>query len=198
MAIRETNLIPADILDKKYRNRHFFLWTGCLFLALLLIFGFYSYQIHVVLPAKRPLTTVEDMQKQLGMTIEEIKATQREIQRLSSQESFLKKLNRIQPFSKLLLKFSEIMNGQTWLTKLIIDAGTEEEETLPGIEIYGLSLSNELLGNLLTRLSDEAMFRDVVLRYAEESRIARSSQNREGFVKVIRFKIDCGIPISQL
>jgi Tfp pilus assembly protein PilN len=196
MAIREVNLIPAEILGRKYRNRHLMLWAGCFLLSLSLIFGFYSYQIHVVLPGKRPLTTVEDMQKQLGVAIEEIKATQQKIQQLSLQEAFLKKLTKIQPFSKLLLKFSEIMNDQTWLTKLIINAGAEEEEILPGIEIYGLSSSNEMLGNFLTRLAGEPMFQNVVLKYAEESRIARSPQDRKGVAKVIRFKIDCGIPRS--
>ena len=196
MALREINLIPADILHKKYLFRRFFLWAGCLSLCLSLIFVFYLYQVHVVLLKKRPGTTFGDMHKQLGTTLEEIKETQQEIQRLSLQESFLKNLTRIQPVSKLLLKLSEIMNTRTWLTKLTIDAETEEEKTFPGIELYGSSLSNEDLGNFLTQLSVEPMFYNVVLKYANETRISNSQQDRNALVKVIQFQIDCNISKS--
>jgi Tfp pilus assembly protein PilN len=153
MALREINLIPTDILSKRYISRRIFLWSGCLILCLSLIFGFYQYQVQVVLPKKRPVTTLEDMQKQLGTTIEEIKETQQEIQRLSLQESLLKDLTQIQPLSKILLKLSEIMNTRTWLTKLSVDAGAEEEDFVSSIELNGFSLSNFDLGNFLTDVS---------------------------------------------
>jgi hypothetical protein len=142
------------------------------------------------------VTTLEDMHKQLGTTLEEIKETQQEIQRLSLQESFLKNLTRIQPVSSLLLNLSEIMNMRTWLKKLTIDAGTEEEKTVSGIELYGSSLSNEDLGNFLTQLSVEPMFYNVVLKYAKETLIAKSHQDRNALVKVIQFQIDCNISKS--
>ncbi|MGD8891949.1 MAG: PilN domain-containing protein [Desulfobacterales bacterium] len=193
MALREINLIPADILNKKYLFRRLFLWASCLTLCLSMIFGFYLYQIYVVLPKKRPATTFEDMHKQLGTTLEEIKETQQEIERLSLQESFLKNLVRIQPVSKLLLKLSEIMNTRTWLEKLTVDADTEEEKTAPRIELYGSSLSNEDLGNFLNQLSIEPMFYSVVLKYAKEANIPQSHQDRNAVVKVIQFQIDCNI-----
>jgi len=196
MALREINLIPAQVLHKKYLFRHLFLWVGCLFICLFLIFGFYLYQIHVVLPIKRPKTTLEDMHKQLGATIDEIKETQQEIQRLSLQESFLNKLNRIQPFSRLLLKLSEIMNAQTWLTNLTIDAGTEDGEVVSSIKLYGYSLSNNDLGNFLTLLSGEPFYKNVILKYAKETKIAKLLQDRNTPARVIQFQIDCKIPRS--
>jgi len=198
MALREINLIPAEVLHGKYITRHLFLWAGCLALSLSLIFGFYLYQVRVVLPEKRPVTTVEDMHKQLGATLEEIKETQQQIERLSFQESFLAKLSRVQPFSTLLLKLSEIMNAKTWLTKLSIDASTEDEDVLPSINLYGFSISNEDLGNFLTQLSGEPLFEDVGLKYAKETPITRSPQDRKALVKVIQFQIDCKIPSSYL
>ena len=196
MALREINLIPDQVLHKKYLFRRLSLWVGCLTLCLFLIFGVYLHQIYVVLPKKRPVTTLEDMHKQLGATLEEINETQQEIQRLSLQESFLKNLTRIQPVSRLLLKLSEIMNTRTWLIKLSIDAGTEEEKTVPGIELHGSSLSNEDLGNFLTQLSVEPMFYNVVLKYAKEARISGSKQDRTALVKVIQFQIDCNLSKS--
>lgn len=196
MALREINLVPAHVLHKKYLFRHLFLWAGCLFICLFLIFGFYFYQVHVVLPIKGPRTTLEDMHKQLGATIEEIKETQQEIQRLSLQESFLDKLNKIQPFSRLLQKLSEIMNPQTWLTNLTIDVGMDDAEMISLIKLYGYSLSNDDLGNFLTRLSGEPPFKSVILKYAKEMEIAKLLKDRHTPVRVIQFQIDCKIPRS--
>jgi Tfp pilus assembly protein PilN len=196
MALREINLISAQFLYKKYLFRHLFLWTGSLFICLSLIFGFYLYQVNVVLPKKRPKTTLEDMHKQLGATIDEIKETQQEIQRLSLQESFLTKLDRLQPFSRLLLKLSEIMNAQTWLTKFTIDAETEDEEAVSSIKLYGYSLTNNDLGNFMTLLSGESLFKDVILKIAKESEISKLLEDRNTPVKVIQFQVDCKIPRS--
>jgi Tfp pilus assembly protein PilN len=196
MALREVNLIPADVHHKRYVTRHIALWTVGLMLCLCLIVGFYQYQVRVVLPPKRPVMTLEDMHLQLGATVEEIKATQQDIQRLSLQESFLQKFSKVQPFSGLLLGLSKIVNAQTWLTKLTIDAGSEKETNASGIELYGLSLSNDDLGNFLTRLSEAPLFQNVKLKYANETWIAASTQDQKTLTKVVQFQIDCKIPGS--
>ena len=196
MALREINLVPTEVLQQKYIARHIFLWAGGLVFSLGLIFGFYQYQVRMVLPQQRPVTTLEDMHVQLGATMEEINATQKEIERLSHQESFIKKLSTIQPFSRLLKKLSIIMNAQTWLTKLSINAGTEDDRRAPGIILYGFSLSNDDLGSFLTRLSDDPLFEDIVLKYAKETQKAGSSQDRKTPVKVIQFQIDLNISKS--
>ena len=90
MTLREINLIPADKLNKKYISRRIFFWAGCLTLCLSLILGFYLYEAQVVLPKKRPVVTLEDMQKQMETTREEIKDTQQKIQHLSLRGSLLK------------------------------------------------------------------------------------------------------------
>ena len=196
MALREINLVPDDIFKKKYLFRHLFFWSICLALCLSLLFGFYLYQVQLVLPKKRPVTTLEDMQKQLGTTIEEIKKTQQEIQRLNLQESFLKNITRTQPFSRILLKLSEIMNTRTWLTKLTIKSNTEKD-VVPIMELYGNSLSNDDLGSFLTQLSAESMFNKVILKYSKETQIAKSSKDRNANIKAIQFQIDCEIPRSE-
>ena len=193
MALREVNFVPDDILKKKSLFRRLFFWTSCLTLSLLLIFGVYLYQVHVVLSKKRPKTTLEDMQKQLGTTIDEINKTQQEIQRLSLQESFVKNLTRIQPFSRILMKLSEIMNTRTWLTKLTINSNTEKD-LVPVIELYGNTLTNDDLGGFLTQLSAESMFNKVILKYSKETQIAKSAKDQKALIKVIQFQIDCEIP----
>ena len=197
MALREINLIPADIIDKKFITRRLVLWAGCLSLSLALIAGFYLYQVQMVLPRKRPATTVEEIHEQLGATMEEIRETQQEIQGLSLQESFLDKLTRFQPFSSLLLRLSEIINSQTWLTKLTIESGKEEESETPGIKLDGFSMTHDELGNLLTQLSVEPMFKTVVLKYAKETQRTRLFQDQKALITVIQFQIDCKISKAQ-
>jgi hypothetical protein len=85
------------------------------------------------------------------------------------------------------------MNTRTWLTKLSINADPGEDVD-PGMQLNGFSLSNEELGNFLTRLSSEPLFKDVVLKYANETKIAQSSQHQKDKIKVIGFQIDCKIP----
>jgi len=193
MALREVNLIPAEILHLRYTVRHILMWTGGLIFFLGLIFGFYLYQVQRVLPRQRPLTTLEDMHLQLGATMEEISITQKEIERLSHQETFIKKLSKTQPFSRLLNRLSLIMNAQTWLTRLMVDTTAEEKEKVLEMKLYGFSLSNEDLGEFLTRLSEDRLFEDVILKYARENEIKDLFKERKSAVNVIQFQINLNI-----
>lgn len=194
MALREINLVPADVVYRKYQIRHLFVWAGCLLFFLSLIFGFYLYQVYFVLPRNRPVATIKDIHTQLGATIEEISETQKEIERLRVQESFLKELIWNQSFSRVLLRLSEIMNNRTWLARLAIDAEKNRDRGEPGMSLSGYTLSNDDLGNFLTRLSVDSLFQGVLLKYAKESRITLSRENQKTPVRVIGFEIECRIP----
>ena len=194
MALREINLVPSGFLHRRLMSRHLLLWTGWLILFLSIICGYYLYQVLVILPRERPLTTVADMQKHLGATIEEIQKTEQEIDRLNRQESFLKRFTRNQPFSLLLLGLSQTINPQAWLTRLDIDPAREEDDQIVrSVRLYGYSLSNDDLGELLTRLSGNAVFQQVILKYAKETQISVSDQQGKNRVKVIQFQIDSAI-----
>jgi Tfp pilus assembly protein PilN len=191
MALREINFIPSDYLHRRLVSRHLWLWAGGLGLLLSMICAYYFYQALLVLPQKRPLTTVADMQKHLGLTIEEINGTEQEIERLNLQESFLKRFTKNQPFSMLLLELSQTINQQTWLTRLDIGTAREEDNhVFRGIRLYGYSFSNDELGNFLTRLSGQTPFQQVVLKFAKETQITSSDGNRKDRIKVIQFQID--------
>jgi len=191
MAIRDINLIPSDLLHKRLLSRHVWLWTGCLMLFLSLIFGYYFYQVLVVLPQKRPVTTVADMQKHLGATIGEIQNTEQEIQRLNLQEAFLKRFTKNQPLSGMLLGLSQTINQQTWLTRFDIDKARETGDLVfRSVRLYGYSYTNEELGDFLTRLSNKAIFQQVVLKFAKETQIAASDGDKRDRIKVIQFQID--------
>lgn len=184
------------MIYKKHVIRHLFLWTGSLVLLLGLIFGFYQYQLYAVLLKNRPKTTLEDMHIQLGATIAEIKISQQEIEQLSRQDAFLKTLNTNQPFSEVLLNLSDLINAQTWLTRLTIKSTPENEAVAAGIQLYGYSLSNDHVGIFLNRLSENPLFHNVVLRYAREAQaqVIQSPQDSKAQLKVIQFQIDCDTP----
>ncbi len=191
MALRDINLIPEDLIYSRVMSRHLWLWGACLVLFLVVVSGYYFYQTLVVLPQKRPVTTVADMQKHLGATIDEISSTEQEIERLNLQEDFLKRFTRNQPFSMLLLEMSAAINQKTWLTRFDIDSIREEDNQVArSFRLYGYSFSNDDLGDFLTRLSTQDPFREVVLRFAKETQIASWQGEGNDRVKVIQFQID--------
>ena len=171
--------------------RHLWLWALGLVLVSTLISGYYFYQTFVVLPQERPATTVADMQKHLGVTIDEISSTEQQIERLNLQEEFLKRFTRNQPFSMLLFEMSQAINQKTWLTRFDIDSIRETENRVArNFRLYGYSYSNDDLGDFLTRLSTQKLFQDVVLRFAQETQIVTWEGEGKDRVKVIQFQID--------
>jgi len=190
MALREINLIPNEILAQRHLLRHLFFWAGCLIISLSLIFGSYLYKTHVVLAKKRSLTSLKDTHSQLGARIEEIKRIKEEIERLAQKQSVLETVTRTQAYSQVLLKLADIMNENTWLTQLDID-GSKDANHDASLKLTGFSLYNEELGNFLSQLSAEPLFKAVLLKYAKETNIL--NQNPGESVKLIQFQIECNI-----
>jgi hypothetical protein len=89
---------------------------------------------------------------------------------------------------------SEIINRQTWLTRLVISSSPENESASAGIQLYGYALSNDHVGNFLNRLSETPLFNNMVLRYARETQVVPSPQDSKEPLKVIQFQIDCETP----
>lgn len=198
MAIRDVNLVPTEILNRRYLFRHLYVWAGCLIISLSLIGGFYLFQINAAASHKPPPATLKDMHTQLGVTIEEVKEIQKEIERLGQQETFLKSITGNRPYSIILLKLADIMNDKIWLKQLALDSldSNKEEEHKSNLRLIGFSLSNEELGNFLSRLSEEPLFEAVILKYAKEIKIKRSPKNRSKRLRAIEFQIDCNISKS--
>ena len=58
-------------------------------------------------------------------------------------------------------------------------------------------MTHDELGNLLTQLSVEPMFKTVVLKYAKETQRTRLFQDQKALLTVIQFQIDCKISKAQ-
>ena len=194
MALREINMVPGEILERRYIVRHIGFWVGCLVLCLSLISGFWFYQDRVVLAKERPITSLEDMHMNLGTRIEEIKGVQEELDRLDQQQSVLKAITRDQSYSRVLHKLSDIMNKETWLRQLTIECREEkdgDEEDSTRLKFTGFSFCNEELGNFVNQLSYEPMFHQVVLKYARETSRLLSRDKKDETIRVVEFQIEC-------
>lgn len=192
MALREINLIPADILSSRYLLRHLFFWAGCLTLSLSLICGLFLYQTHFVINKKRSMKDLKNIATRMGIRSEEINRIQVELEKQDQQQGVLKTIKRTQPYSKVLFKLADIMNEDTWLTRLAIDSAiNKDKDDNESLELAGFSFSNEKLGNFLSRLSGEALFKDVLLKYAKETRKAQPDLDREANASLIQFQIEC-------
>ena len=190
MALREINLIPGDILNRRLLQRHLSFWTGCLALSLTLVFGFFFYQKHVVLTEKRAFVNLQDTHTHLGLRIQEIKRIQEELEKLDQQQSVLRTIIRGPICSRVLWRLADIMNDSTWLTLLTSDDNREIEKGA-SLKLRGFSFSNEELGNFLNRLTAESMFKAVLLKYAQEAILAQPDRNAGEAVKVVKFEIEC-------
>jgi Tfp pilus assembly protein PilN len=192
MALRDINLIPTEVLARRQVSRHLLFWSTCLMFALTLIGGYYFYQAHLALGQAGTLLSLDDMQTDLGMRIEEIKQIKDELERLDQQQAVLSSIDRNQPYSKIIFALADMMNPDTWLTQLVIDSSQEKNGEI-GLLLTGLSFSNKELGNFMDRFSNEPLFDAVQLKYAKETMMKLSNQPGEQPLRLIRFGIECRI-----
>jgi Tfp pilus assembly protein PilN len=195
MALREINFIPIELVARRSLLRHLFFWTGCMVISLSLIWGFYFYHEHTLQAKRRTVTTLKQRHANLGTKIDEIKQIRQEVERLRQKQAGLETITRNEPYSQIFAKLADIMNEDTWLSQLAIDSGFQvEAEVETGLRLTGYSLSAEELGNFLTQLTNESMFKNVVLQRATESETSGLYKNMRQPIRLIQFQIVCSVP----
>jgi Tfp pilus assembly protein PilN len=192
MALRETNLIPPEILARREVLRHLFFWTACLVLSLSLIWTFYFCQIFVLQTKKRTLVQLKQKYQNLGSKINEIRQIQQELDRMRQEQAGLENITLGAPYSQIFAKLTDIMNEATWLSQLTIDSGREEEPSIR-LRLRGFSYSADELGNFLKQLTNAPLFKDVVLQQARENVNSQFSTGSGKTVRLMEFNIECKI-----
>ncbi len=190
MALRDINLIPANIQTRRVLGRHLAFWAGCWMLSLSVISSFYLYEKHFILAPKSPLARLRDVQGDLGLRIQESNRVREEVVRLEQQQAVLIDITRSPVCWRIVFKLAEIMDDATWLHTLATDISRGQEKKV-GLKLNGFSFSNEELGNFIIKLSSEPMFKDVLLKYARETIFDRAEKNAGVQIKVIEFEIEC-------
>jgi Tfp pilus assembly protein PilN len=193
MALRDINLVPAPQLEKRRRIRHLLLWSGCLIGALMLIFCLYLLQVYTIQIQKRSLTQMGEVPLSLNSKVENIRRLQADQEKLNQQKAVMDTImKKNQSYSLVLFKLSHIMNKNTWLSHLTID-GSKEKESEARLLLTGFSLSNENLGDFLNRLSQDTMFKTVVLKYANEGEKENTTPQMKRPANLIQFQIECSL-----
>jgi Tfp pilus assembly protein PilN len=190
VALRDINLIPADIRTHQLRRRHLCFWAGLLLVSLCLIFGFFFYQKHFITGKKSNFRSLQHTHNHLGLKIKEIEKIKKELEKLDHQQTVLRDIIRGPICSQVLWRLADIINENTWLTSLATDNNRHSEKNA-SVKLNGYSLSNEELGDFLSRLSFESIFHNVRLKYAQEAELSRSKRSDGDFIKVIQFEIEC-------
>ncbi len=189
MALREVNLVPARLLQRRGLVRHLCFWSTCLFICLCMISGYFLYQTRVIRAQQPALQSLDEVQMHLGNRISTIERIRAELQKLNQQRVVLGKITRNRSYCQVLGKLSEIFNDETWLTRLSIDRNQEKNTTIQ-MSLTGLSFSNATLGNFMNQISSDPLFNDVRLVYAKEGsrQIAKTGSGKPE--KLIQFEIE--------
>ena len=190
MAIREINLVPPEVLSRRYMVRHLGLWAGCLFLSMLLVIGFYIQQAGKRPPIEGDEAALDRVATTLGLRIGEIKERQAELNTIAREQTILDVVGRRQSYSRILQELSLVLNKQVWFRRLSAVPGPPGSDAV-SLQITGLSASNDALGEFLNQLSFDPSFSDVVLKYSREGNIGGSTQDRGEPRRGIQFLIEC-------
>jgi hypothetical protein len=161
MAVREVNLVPDAVLQRRYMQRHGVGWAMAYGLVIALIFGgSMVIRRHVTAKGRSPADEA-DVRKRLATTIAEIETKKEGFARLT----FVREISCPVGVAQVLGRVGEAMDAATWLTHLSVTdpRGAERE-----LALEGLARSNTHLGATIDALARNGAFRDVVLGNATE------------------------------
>jgi Tfp pilus assembly protein PilN len=186
MALRDINLIPGEILERRCLIRHLVLWASSLAAVATLIMLTYGYQnCGPFGEAQNRQGATKDRAAALTRIVGEIRKEQNELNLARREQvQWVTLIEQRRSYSSVMAKLSDVMNDETWLQQL--DFSTAQDRTVH-LGLMGSSHSHETLGIFIQRLSGEPMFRRVVLKSAQESRsqLAGSAP--------VQFQVECAI-----
>lgn len=186
MALREINLVPDEVRERRSLIRHLVLWLSGLVVAAALITAASGYLNRFVYKdAQNPRGAGKELTAALTRIVGDIPKGQNELNLARREQAQLAALiGQRRSYSSALAKLADAMNDQTWLQQLAFNTGKERALHL---SLTGFSHSHEALGTFIQRLSGEPMFRLVVLKSAQES------QEKLAGSAPVQFQIECDI-----
>jgi Tfp pilus assembly protein PilN len=185
MALRDINLIPGEVLERRSLIRHVLLWVSILVVAAVLVTVIQAYQRRVLSgETQNRQASIRDRAAVLGRMVADIRKEQQGLNLAHREQVQLAALiGQRQSYSSILAKLSDVMNDQTWLQQLTVT-------TSPGaiqLGLIGFSHSHEALGAFIQKLSSEPMFSGVVLKSAQESKDQHSG------AAPVQFQVECAV-----
>lgn len=193
MALREINLLDPVELQRLFLRRHLAVWTGCLLILLVLIGGFYLYQTRIVMAHANTGMNLEDLQTYLGAKIVEIRQVQEELDKMDDQQAAIAVITKHKPYSRILLHLAQIMNPDTWLSKMVVKTVADGQKGGVELDMTGFSFTNENLGKFISRLNADSRFAAVVLKYARDGTAMGGDGESTVPIKAVQFQILCNL-----
>jgi Tfp pilus assembly protein PilN len=186
MALRDINLIPEEILERRRLIRHLLLWFGGLVAVAALVMAVNVHQSRLTHGGAPNLQgALKDRAAALGRIVGDIRQEQKELDLARREQVQLVALSgQRRSYAPILAKLADVMNDQTWLQQLAFN--TAKDRTLH-LGMTGFSHSHETLGTFIQRLSGEPLFRRVVLKSAQESEDKLSGS------APVQFQIECDV-----
>ncbi|MEE8399089.1 MAG: PilN domain-containing protein [Desulfobacterales bacterium] len=192
MALREINLVPPEVVARRFVFRHLNLWAGCLAGALLLVAGFFVHQSRVVSAGSVSQDSFRATTAKLNAKIDEIGRLKKEVEGIARDQSAMDEISGKQSYSRILLKLSAVLNAGTWLSQIAVDAGSEEDSPLR-MKLTGYAISNKVLGDFMNRLSADPTFGEVVLKFSREGQTGDPNREGDATIEVVLFHVECSI-----
>jgi Tfp pilus assembly protein PilN len=186
MALRDINLIPGEILERRSVVRHLLLWVSGLVIVAVLVVAAQVYSNRIGFgDAHKRQGAVHERIASLARMVGEIRREQKELDLVRRERLQLAALiEQRGSCSSVLAKLSDVMNDQTWLQQLAFNTAPDHTVNL---RLMGVSHTHEALGTFIQRLSGEPMFRKVVLKSAQETRDPLSGS------APVQFQIECDL-----
>ncbi len=163
MVLRDVNLVPEQVLHRRYVIRHVAAWSFAYLLLLGFSAGAYTVYTRGVLARRRPPTDEAQLRKRLATTIAEVQEKVFQVERLA----FVRRMSRPGSMTLVLDRLAQDLDPQTWLTEFSLQTREGSGATLV---LSGRSVSHAKLGTLIGQLTSDRMFGNVVLKTADEER----------------------------
>jgi len=161
MALRDVNMVPDEVLNRRYAGRHLAAWGVCYLLTLGFAAAGYATYVRTSVAQHPPAMDEQQVRRQLASTIIGIQQKKDDLERLA----LARRVAGVATAPRALTRLAEIMDPAMWLTDLTFQAG---KETRAGLLFNGRSVSHARLGAFVRQLGGDRMFRNVALRNATQ------------------------------
>lgn len=161
MALRDVNLVPSALLERRYMLRHGVAWVAAFALLAVVLLAAYSVRFRVAVRKGGDYGSEEATRQELMFKIAEIRKKTANLEQLH----VIREITRSIGSSEMLRRLAQDMDPHVWLTQLTIAAKSDKSATLL---LSGQSRSHAHLGALMKALTDSGHFTGVLLEEAAE------------------------------
>lgn len=117
MALRDVNLVPESILQRRYLLRHGVGWALAYGLLVAVLLGAYLAYTQATVAKHRVPGSEKEVRQRLADTIAEIEGKKDELDRLA----LVRHVSRPFGTAEILGRLAEIMDPMTWLTEISVE-----------------------------------------------------------------------------